>query len=125
MLAQSAEPHVHFTAADSNRRAHSRRPLPESAAYLSDHRILIARLGDLSASGAFLHTHFPDPIGTRATLDFEIDGQRACLDVEVVRVSFDGGDNGARCGMGVAFLGLPVAIRRALLQRASSTKARG
>ena len=109
----------------TNRRSHARRPLPDAAAYLSGHRILIARLGDLSVSGAFLHTQFPDPVGTQATLDVEIDGERACLDVEVVRVSFDRGADGARCGMGVSFLTVPVAFRRALLQRASTTSSRG
>lgn len=115
----------HFAVPVSNRRCHARRPLPESAAYLSGHRILIARVGDLSVSGAFLHTQYPDPVGTRATLDLDIDGQRACLDVEVVRVSFDRGVDGVRCGMAVSFLAVPVAFRRALLQRAPTASSRG
>ncbi len=104
----------------NNRRDHQRRPLPASVAYLSGHRVLIARLGDLSVGGAFLHTQFPDPVGTRARLELEVAGQRAWLEVEVVRVSFDRGADGARCGMGVAFLSLPVAFRRALQQRTTA-----
>lgn len=126
MLASAAaNPSAYVLAPLTNRRSHARRPLPESAAYLSSHRILIARLGDLSVSGAFLHTQFPDPVGTHATLELEVDGARACLEGEVVRVSFDGGVDGARCGMGVSFLAVPVAFRRALLQRASTTNSRG
>lgn len=107
----------HLVAAVSNRRGHQRRPLPAGVAYLSGHRVLIARLGDLSVGGAFLHTQFPDPVGTRARIELEVGSQRMWLEVEVVRVSFDRGADGARCGMGVAFLSVPVAFRRALQQR--------
>ena len=91
-----------------NRRTHSRSALRDSCAYLSKHRVLIARAGDLSASGAFLHTRFPDPIGTRASLDF--DG--VSLSVEVVRVCFDGHN----AGMGVAFVDVPRDIHRRLIE---------
>ncbi len=87
-----------------NRRSFARAPLSNSAAYLSVHRLLIARVGDVSAGGAFLGTTHPDPVGTRATL--EVFGES--LDVEVVRVCFDG----ARAGMGVSFVDVPRAVRR-------------
>jgi hypothetical protein len=91
-----------------NRRTHSRHALRDSCAYLSQHRVLIARAGDLSASGAFLHTQYPDPVGTRASLDF--DG--VSLAVEVVRVCFDA----RRPGMGVAFVDVPRDIHRRLIE---------
>lgn len=101
---------------ESNRRAHPRTPLPGTAAYLSEHRLLIARVGDFSPSGAFLSTSFPDPVGTRATLDVVLaDGERVQLDVEVVRVSFFGGRDGSKAGMGVAFVDVPRALRRRLV----------
>lgn len=108
-------PPCDVTAIDArNRRTHGRAPLPGSAAYLSAHRVLIARVGDLSASGAFLATAFPDPVGTRATLEIELDGARVPLDVEVVRVSFFGGRDGRGAGMGVAFIDVQREIRRRL-----------
>lgn len=94
---------------------HTRTPLPGTAAYLSPHRVLIARVGDLSASGAFLSTTFPDPMGTRATLALELDGARVQLEIEVVRVSFLGGSDGRGAGMGVSFLDVPRALKRRLL----------
>ena len=98
-----------MVAIDCNRRTHKRIPLAH-AAYLSAHRVLIAKAGDLSASGAFLHTTFPDPIGTRASVAFDDD---TSVEVEVVRVSFDG----AMSGMGVAFVDVPRDIHRRLLQK--------
>ena len=100
--------------ADS-RRTHARMPLPGTAAYLSPHRLLIARVGDLSAGGAFLSTSFPDPIGTRATLALEMAGERVHIDIEVVRVSFFGGKDGRGAGMGVSFIDVPRATRRMLM----------
>lgn len=97
------------------RRTHARTPLPGTAAYLSPHRLLIARVGDLSASGAFLSTSFPDPIGTRATLAIEVDGERVQLEIEVVRVSFLGGRDGRGAGMGVCFVDVPRALKRRLM----------
>jgi hypothetical protein len=108
-----------------NRRTHGRVPLgatpSRSAAYLSPHRVLIARVGDLSASGAFLSTAFPDPVGTRATLEIDVDGTRIALHVEVVRVSFFGGPRGDGAGMGVAFIDVPREIRRRLATRSASS----
>ncbi len=112
----------HLVVARSNRRGHRRCPLPAAAAYLSGHRVLIARLGDLSVGGAFLHTQFPDPVGTQGRVELEVGGERAWIEVEVVRVSFDRGADGAKCGMGVAFLALPLALRRALQQRTASSR---
>lgn len=106
-----------------NRRTHGRTPLAGSAAYLSPHRVLIARVGDLSASGAFLATKFPDPVGTRATLEIDVDGGRVALDVEVVRVSFFGGPRGDGAGMGVAFIDVPREIRRRLATTSNASKA--
>jgi hypothetical protein len=110
---------------DENRRTHPRTPFAAAApgparhsvAYVSTNRVLIARFGDLSASGMFLHTNFPDPVGTRATLDFDLDGQNVVVEAEVVRVSFDGGRDGTKSGMGLCFVDVPVALRRRLLQR--------
>lgn len=107
-----------------NRRIHGRVPIAGSAAYLSRHRVLIARIGDLSASGAFLSTAFPDPVGTRATLEIDVDGNRIALDVEVVRVSFFGGSRGDGAGMGVAFIDVPREIRRRLATRSATSFAR-
>lgn len=102
-----------------NRRTHGRVPIAGSAAYLSPHRVLIARVGDLSASGAFLSTSFPDPVGTRATLEINLDGKSVALDVEVVRVSFFGGARGDGAGMGVAFIDVPREIRRRLASQST------
>jgi hypothetical protein len=98
----------------ANRRAQGRVPLPRAAAYVSDHRLLIPGVGDLSASGAFLSTSHPDPVGTRATLTLHLDAERIQLAVEVVRVSFYGGADGSKAGMGVCFADVPRALRRRL-----------
>lgn len=100
---------------ESNRRSCLRAPLPGTAAYLSAWRVLIARVGDLSASGAFLATTHPDPLGTRATLELELGGERVKLEVEVVRVSFFGGKDGRQAGMGVAFVDVPRDLKRRLI----------
>lgn len=102
-----------------NRRSHGRVPLPGgSAAYVSRNRVLIARIGDVSAGGAFLSTLHPDPVGTRATIELELELEgRVVLDVEVVRVSFFGGRDGRAAGMGLAFLDVPRAVRRKLIAR--------
>lgn len=99
----------------SNRRSHRRIPLRGTAAYLSASRLLIARVGNLCGGGAFLVTRNPDPLGTKATLELELDGSPLSLHVEVVRVSFLGGSTGAEAGMGVQFLGAPRALRRRLM----------
>ena len=70
-------------------------------------------MGDLSASGAFLRTIYPDPVGTRGTLDIEIDSVRLQVEVEVVRVSFAPGGT----GMGVHFVDLQRDVRRRLIDR--------
>ena len=98
--------------ADKGRRAHPRTSLKDGVAYLSAHRLLIARLGDVSANGAFLSTAYPDPVGTRATLELPLDGEAVELDVEVVRVGFD---RTSGAGMGVSFLDVPRALRRRLM----------
>lgn len=72
-------------------------------------------MGDVSASGAFLTTTHPDPLGTRATLEVDLDGEIVKIDVEVVRVSFFGGAGGRQAGMGVAFLGVPRELKRRLM----------
>jgi hypothetical protein len=120
-------PPVDVDAVDArNRRTHGRVPLAGNAAYLSAHRVLIARVGDLSASGAFLSTQFPDPVGTRATLEIALaDGARVALDVEVVRVSFFGGARGDGAGMGVAFIDVPRDIRRRLTAAQAAQAAQG
>lgn len=101
-------------AAHDDRRGQGRDRLPGAVAYLSPHRLLIARVGDLSASGAFLRTTYPDPVGTRATLDIDLDGGRVQVPVAVVRVSFAPG----KTGMGVQFLEMPRDVRRRLIDRA-------
>lgn len=106
---------IAFTAAqlDDDRRGQTRAPLPGSVAYLSSYRLLIARLGDLSATGAFLRTLYPDPVGTRGTVDLELVGERVQVPVEVVRVSFAPGGT----GMGVQFVDLARDVRRRLIDR--------
>lgn len=78
-------------------------PVLGTAAYRSEERILIARAADVSLTGAFVATHCPDPVGTRAVLRLELEGAHVELPVNVVRVSFLSDVHGHGAGMGLAF----------------------
>jgi len=86
----------------------------ESACYLSDNRIVIARAGDVSMTGAFIETDVPDPKGTRAVLRLEHAGELVVVDAEVRRVSFLSSPGGNGRGMGLAFVDLTPEKRRFL-----------
>jgi hypothetical protein len=86
----------------------------ESACYLSDARIVIARAGDVSMSGAFIETDHPDPQGTRAVVRLEHGGELVVIDAEVRRVSFLSTPGGNGRGMGLSFSGLTPEKRRFL-----------
>ncbi|MFZ9888007.1 MAG: PilZ domain-containing protein [Myxococcota bacterium] len=78
-------------------------PVLGTAAYRSEQRILIARAADVSLTGAFVATRCPDPVGTRAVLRLELEGEHVEMPVRVVRVSFLSNVNGHGAGMGLCF----------------------
>jgi hypothetical protein len=98
-----------------DRRAHDRTVLPAKATYLSALRLILCPMGDLSASGAFLSTTTPDPVGTHATLRFFLAGEEVQVAAVVVRVSFFGGRDGRAAGMGLLFVDVPRDLRRRLM----------
>jgi len=98
------------------RRTQPRVEVKDSAAYLSDSRIVIARCADVSMSGAFVGTDLPDPVGTQAFLRLERNGRPMTFEAEVRRVSFLSAPNGRGRGMGLSFKGLSDAQRRFLAE---------
>lgn len=118
MVALSLTP----TPADANtlppahlrRREQPRVKVADSACYLSQTRILIARSADVSMTGAFVATTCPDPVGTRAALRLERNKEYIVADVEVCRVSFCSLPGGGGVGMGLRFVDLTKEQRRFL-----------
>ena len=98
-----------------DRRNSPRAPLTVTVAYASAHRVLLCRRGDLSESGAFLATDFPDARGTACTVSIDVDGHDVTLAGVVARVCFDQ-SHGARAGMCVSFAA-PTPAARGLLRR--------
>lgn len=96
------------------RRGQPRVPVADSAAYLSQSRIVIARSADVSMSGAFVGTDLPDPVGTEAFLRLEKAGKPMTFAVKVCRVSFLSAPNGQGRGMGLSFVDLSKEQRRFL-----------
>ena len=98
-----------------DRRSAPRVPFALTVAYASAQRVMLCRRGDLSESGVFLATDFPDACGTACSVCIDVDGLNLTLAGVVVRVSFDQ-SHGARAGMSVCFAA-PTAAARALLCR--------
>lgn len=94
---------VRFLEPEGSRRAHERILLNEPGAYISPNRFVVIDAGDISATGAFVPTRYPDPVGTRAHLRLPIAGGHVDVEAEVVRVSFLSAP-GVAPGMGVRFL---------------------
>lgn len=117
MVALSLSP---FTFADADtlppiqRRGQPRVRVEGSACYLSSSRILIARVADVSLTGAFVATNQPDPIGTVAALRLERNKEYIVAEVTVCRVNFASLPDGTGVGMGLAFGELTPAQRRFL-----------
>jgi hypothetical protein len=97
-----------------HRRSQPRVHVVGTAAYLSNARIVIARSADVSLTGAFVTTNYPDPVGTRAALRLERNKEFIVAQVEVVRVSFCSAPDGTGIGMGLVFKDLTRAQRRFL-----------
>jgi c-di-GMP-binding flagellar brake protein YcgR len=115
MLVVPVQPPVHADAATLiSQRSSPRVRMAETAAYLSNERILIARAADISLTGAFVQTHLPDPVGTRAALRLERGGEHIVAEVEVVRVSFCSQPDGTGAGMGLRFIELSRGHRKFL-----------
>jgi c-di-GMP-binding flagellar brake protein YcgR len=97
-----------------HRRSQPRVSVVGTAAYLSNERIVIARSADVSLTGAFVTTHNPDPVGTRAALRLERNKEFIVAQVEVVRINFCSAPDGSGVGMGLVFKDLTRAQRRFL-----------
>jgi hypothetical protein len=82
------------------------------AHYRSDGLALEGRVCDLSRNGLFMRSAYLDELGTPVSVDLELPGQGACLQLlgEVVRV--DTTPLGA--GMGIRFGGLETRVCRDL-----------
>ncbi len=92
----------------------ARTPLPPEVSYVSDNRVMLTQVGNISLSGAFVASKTPDPIGTCGTLAFRIDGQSYGVPVIVTRVSFWSGPDQSQAGMGLSFISPPRHVRKAI-----------
>jgi hypothetical protein len=96
------------TASSDNRRHDRRVPFPcDAHAFGDGERLYNSHLVDLSASGAFLETPSPAPIGTTVLLRFKAGGIDVKLEAEVVHVE-------PERGVGLRFVALSPAQREAL-----------
>jgi hypothetical protein len=114
MVSLALSPFDDETSPHTTKRTAPRVRFDESACYLSDNRIVIARAGDISMSGAFIETDHPDPKGTHAVVRLEHGGERVVIDAEVCRVSFLATPGGNGRGMGLSFHALTPEKRRFL-----------
>jgi len=96
----------------SERRAHARQDVRLEALERTEAGFYFQRTRNLSMGGAFLEGTLPHPAGTRVSLELQLPGDTAALDVdgEVVEAP-DGG-----VGMGIRFVDLSATQRLRLTE---------
>ena len=100
----------------AERRDTQRRPVQVRVDYHYDGNYLISYSRDLSPDGVFVCTPEPAPVGTTLTLVFPVEGlHEISVTATVVWAPHPGST--AEPGMGLQFVELPDALRKALLER--------
>jgi uncharacterized protein (TIGR02266 family) len=94
------------------RRKHPRVSVAVEVDVTSDHNFYVGRTRDISVGGLFIEADVGIEIGATISLDLALDGRKFALQGEVMWAL--AGEDGSTAGIGVRFVKLPDAARRAI-----------